>query len=114
MMNSEGFQVAPAELEGLLLGHSDILDACVIGVEDRDNATELPLAFIVLKPGLPRDETKEKEIIDWLSKQTAPYKKLRGGVRFVDEIPKSPAGKLLRRVLRDQVQQEQRKGGAKL
>jgi len=106
--------VAPAELEGILLGHADILDVCVIGIEDRENATEVPRAYVVLKDGQQRGEAKAREIVEWMAEQTAPYKKLRGGVRFVDEVPKSPAGKLLRRLLRDRARQEARDEGAKL
>ena len=110
----EGFQVAPAELEGILLGHESIADACVIGVDNPAEATEVPRAYIVLTPGQERSEAKAKEIADWLAKQVAPYKKLRGGIKFIDIVPKSAAGKILRRVLRDQAKQEDRKEGARL
>lgn len=110
----EGFQVPPAELEGILLGHKDVTDACVIGVEDRAQATEVPRAYIVMKPGLPTDAAKAKEIVDWMASLTAPHKKLRGGVHFVKEVPKSASGKLLRRVLRDQVRQQEKASASKL
>jgi len=114
LIKYKGFQVPPAELEGLLLGHDHILDVGVIGVEDREQATEVPRAYVVLHRDHPRDEAKAKEILDWAAARTAPHKRLRGGVRFVDQIPKSPSGKILRRVLRDAARQDERKAGAKL
>ncbi|CAK7205520.1 hypothetical protein SEUCBS139899_008296 [Sporothrix eucalyptigena] len=114
LIKYKGFQVPPAELEGILLGHKDITDACVIGIEDKEQATEVPRAYVVMKPGIPTDAAKAKEIVDWLASLTAPHKKLRGGVHFLSEVPKSASGKLLRRVLRDQVRQAEKAGAAKL
>lgn len=104
---TDGFQVAPAELEGMLLGREDVLDSCVIGVWDAERQTEVPRAYVVMRPGIAKNDALVQEITDWLAKQTAPHKKLRGGVRFIDAIPKSQAGKILRRVLKDQVKQEE-------
>jgi len=112
--NSEGFQVAPAELEGILQGHKDIADACVIPAHDKERETEVPRAYLVLKPGIPRDDGKAKEIVEWLATRVAQHKRLRGGVRFMDEIPKNASGKLLRRVLKEQAKLEDRANGAKL
>lgn len=98
----------------MLLGHEHIQDAAVIGVWDNSVATELPRAYVVLHGDQVRDEAKAEEIAHWAAKQTAPHKKLRGGVIFVDQIPKSPSGKILRRVLRDQVKQDTRREGPKL
>ncbi|EPE10362.1 4-coumarate- ligase [Ophiostoma piceae UAMH 11346] len=114
LIKYKGFQVPPAELEGILLGHSDIVDAGVIGIEDKEQATEVPRAYVVMKPGVATDAAKGKEITEWLASLTAPHKKLRGGLRFVKEIPKSPSGKILRRVLRDQARQESKAGSSKL
>ncbi|KAI1158956.1 hypothetical protein F5B18DRAFT_638978 [Nemania serpens] len=114
LIKYKGFQVAPAELEGLLQGHNDIADACVIPAHDRQRETEVPRAYLVLKAGVPRDDAKAQEIIAWLSSRVAEHKKLRGGVRFIDEIPKNASGKLLRRVLKDQAKAEDRAAGAKL
>lgn len=113
-METEGFQVAPAELEGLLQGHSEIADACVIPAHDRERETEVPRAYLVLKPGVARDDAKAQEIVAWLDNRVAEHKKLRGGVRFVNEIPKNASGKLLRRVLKDHAKAEDRANGAKL
>ncbi|KAI0100046.1 hypothetical protein GGR51DRAFT_533655 [Nemania sp. FL0031] len=114
LIKYKGFQVAPAELEGILQGHSDIADACVIPAHDRQRETEVPRAYLVLKPGVPRDDAKAQEIVTWLDSRVAEHKKLRGGVRFIDEIPKNASGKLLRRVLKEQARAEDRAAGAKL
>ncbi|XP_013417930.1 4-coumarate--CoA ligase 1 [Lingula anatina] len=97
----KGFQVAPAELEGLLVTHSAVADTAVVGRPDED-AGELPMAFIVLKPGHTATET---EIMDFLAAKVAPFKRLRGGVEIVQEIPKTASGKILRRVLREKLRQ---------
>ncbi|KAI5927794.1 hypothetical protein F4810DRAFT_649467 [Camillea tinctor] len=113
LIKYKGFQVAPAELEGLLLGHPDIADACVISAHDRVRETEVPRAYIVLKDEVKKaisdkqkEEAKAREIVDWLATRVANHKQLRGGVRFIDQVPKNASGKLLRRVLRDQAKKE--------
>ncbi|KAI0031368.1 hypothetical protein K488DRAFT_86858 [Vararia minispora EC-137] len=102
-----GYQVPPAELEDLLLKHPDIHDAAVIGIQDEARATEVPLACVVLRKPTQYHvkalELKRKEIVDFVAGQVAPFKQLRGGVRFLNQIPKSPAGKVLRRLLREEV-----------
>ncbi|KAF9350442.1 putative fatty-acid--CoA ligase FadD10 [Mortierella sp. AD094] len=99
LIKYKGFQVAPAELEALLLDHPLISDAAVIGVENKEQATEVPLAFVVKAPG-PGQALTEKEIEDYVASKVAAHKKLRGGVRFIDVVPKSAAGKILRKDLR--------------
>ncbi|CAH1261574.1 ACSF2 [Branchiostoma lanceolatum] len=96
LIKYKGFQVAPAELESVLLGHPGVQDAAVIGLPD-EVAGELPKAFVVKKA----DDVTEKDIVDFVAEKVAPYKKLRGGVAFVGEIPKTPSGKILRRLLKD-------------
>lgn len=81
---------------------------CVIGVEDEEQATEVPRAYVVLKAGVQASDAKAQELADWLAKQVAPHKKLRGGVRFVESVPKSPSGKILRRVMREHARREER------
>ncbi|KAG5897605.1 hypothetical protein JTB14_019553 [Gonioctena quinquepunctata] len=96
LIKFNGYQVAPAELEALLINHPKVLDAGVVGLPD-DSAGELPLAFVVKRPGM---EVKEKELQDFVFENLSPQKSLRGGVIFVPAIPKNPSGKILRRELR--------------
>ncbi|KAK3117662.1 hypothetical protein LTR53_000791 [Teratosphaeriaceae sp. CCFEE 6253] len=104
-----GFQVAPAELEGLLLDSPLVQDVAVIGVPSEDQHNELPRAYIVPAPGHQPSEQLGKQITAELDKHVAYYKKLRGGVRFIDEVPKSAAGKILRRVLKVMAEEERKK-----
>jgi acyl-CoA synthetase (AMP-forming)/AMP-acid ligase II len=94
LIKYKGFQVAPAELEAILLSHPKIADAAVIGVID-DEGEEVPKAFIVLKEPIGPDQ-----VMEYVASRVAPHKKIRR-VEFVDQIPKSPTGKILRRVLRE-------------
>jgi acyl-CoA synthetase (AMP-forming)/AMP-acid ligase II len=96
LIKYKGFQVPPAELEALLLTHAAVADAAVIPCQD-DEAGEIPKGFVVLKG----DATAE-ELMDFVAERVAPHKKIRL-LEFIDKIPKSPSGKILRRVL---VQQE--------
>ncbi len=96
LIKYKGFQIAPAELEALLLTHPAIADAAVIGILD-DEAGEIPRAFIVVKPG---QEVTAEEITAFTQERVATYKVIRDVV-FVEAIPKSPSGKILRRMLRD-------------
>ncbi|KOS19029.1 4-coumarate--CoA ligase 2 [Escovopsis weberi] len=114
LIKYQGFQVPPAELEAKLLGREDITDVCVIGIWDEARHTEIPRAYVVLSPGVEETEAKAKEIVDWFSTQVSPPKRLRGGVRFIKEVPKSQSGKILRRVLRDKVRKEEERAKAKL
>jgi acyl-CoA synthetase (AMP-forming)/AMP-acid ligase II len=92
LIKYKGNQVAPAELEAVLLTHPTITDAAVIGVPDEE-AGEVPKAFVVTNAALPPDDVSA-----FVAERVAPYKKLRA-VEMVDEIPKAPSGKILRRVL---------------
>jgi acyl-CoA synthetase (AMP-forming)/AMP-acid ligase II len=94
LIKYKGYQVPPAELEGLLLTHPEITDACVIGVPDEE-AGELPKAFVVLEPG---STLTAEAVIAYVAERVAPHKKVRL-CEIIDAIPKSPSGKLLRRVL---------------
>lgn len=107
LIKYKGFQVPPAELEGILVSHPKVNDAAVIGIYDKDQASEIPRAYIVPKDGLGKTDQDAKEIVDWLATKVAHHKKLRGGVRFVDEIPKSVSGKILRRMLKVKAQEEE-------
>jgi acyl-CoA synthetase (AMP-forming)/AMP-acid ligase II len=94
LIKYKGYQVAPAELEGLLLTHPAIADAAVIGLADEE-AGEVPKAFVVASGPLTPEE-----VTAFVAERVAPYKKLRA-VEIIDEIPKSPSGKILRRVLKE-------------
>jgi acyl-coenzyme A synthetase/AMP-(fatty) acid ligase len=87
--------VPPAELEALLVSHPKVRDAGVIGVPNADGE-EVPKACVVCDDDLDPDE-----LIAWVAEKVAPYKRIRE-VEFVDEIPKSASGKILRRVLREE------------
>ena len=95
LIKYKGFQVPPAELEAVLLSHPKITDAAVIPVPDEE-AGEIPKAYVVLNEDVSGDE-----IMAYVAERVAPYKKVRL-VETVDEIPKSPSGKILRRVLMEQ------------
>jgi acyl-coenzyme A synthetase/AMP-(fatty) acid ligase len=82
----------------------------VIGIYVKEQATEVPRAYVVPKKGVAKSPEAEKMIVDWLAKRVANHKRLRGGVRFVDEVPKSASGKILRRVLKLQALEEEKKG----
>lgn len=97
LIKVRGFQVAPAELEGVLLEHRDVTDAAVIG-KKFDNDVELPKAFIVRRQG---STLSEKDIHNHMKERLARYKQLEGGITFVEDIPKLPSGKILKRVLRE-------------
>ena len=84
-------------------------DVAVIGIYEPSQASEVPRAYVVPAKGVEAGPKTEKEIQDWLAAKVANHKKLRGGVRFVDEIPKSAAGKILRRLLKVKAQEEEKK-----
>jgi len=96
LIKYKGFQVPPAELEALLVTHPKVIDAAVIGVPD-DEAGEIPKAFVVSAPGATVTGT---EIQDFVAGHVASYKQVRI-IEFIDAIPKSASGKILRRELRD-------------
>jgi acyl-CoA synthetase (AMP-forming)/AMP-acid ligase II len=97
MIKVNGFQVAPAEVEAVLLGHAAVLDCAVFGVPD-ERAGEVPVAAVQL---VPDASVPESELRDLVATSLATYKQVRR-VIFVDEIPRLPSGKALRRVLRDE------------
>ncbi|KAG6902361.1 hypothetical protein C0995_000922 [Termitomyces sp. Mi166 len=107
LIKYKGFQVPPSELESVLLTHPEIADAAVIGVDDPKEATELPRAYIV--PTDPRRKDTHafaRDVKKWMEGRVAGHKFLRGGVVVVDVIPKSAAGKILRRELRERAKRE--------
>ena len=97
LIKYKGFQVAPAELEALLLTHSGITDAAVIGVYNDDN-NEVPHAYVVRRP--TATDLSEGEVMMYVAERVAPYKRVRQ-VTFIDAVPRAASGKILRRQLRE-------------
>jgi acyl-CoA synthetase (AMP-forming)/AMP-acid ligase II len=98
LIKVSAYQVAPAELEVLLVAHPRVADAAVVGRPD-ERYGEVPVAVVV--PRGTASEVDTEEILTWVAKRVASHKRLRA-VRFVDEIPRTPSGKLLRRLLTEQ------------
>ena len=96
LIKYKGFQVPPAELEGVLLEHPGIADAAVIGKEDLESG-EIPKAFVVRKPGAGAELTAE-DVTGFVASKVATFKRVRE-VEFIDAVPKNPSGKILRRTL---------------
>ncbi|KIW54143.1 hypothetical protein PV05_06525 [Exophiala xenobiotica] len=113
LIKVKGNQVAPAELEALLLEHEAIADAAVIGMPT-DDGDEKPRAFIVRQPGSRHQQLTEDEVKRFVEGKVVRYKRLAGGVEFVEAIPKNPSGKILRRQLRDTTRERLRRDGARL
>jgi 4-coumarate--CoA ligase len=113
LIKVRAFQVAPPELEAILLDAKDhIVDAAVIGLKAQPGSdTERPRAYVVRKP---ESKITGEEVKKLISDNLASYKTLTGGVVFLDEIPKSPSGKILKRVLREWADAEGKDGRAKL
>ncbi|KAK8234214.1 hypothetical protein HDK77DRAFT_513930 [Phyllosticta capitalensis] len=122
LIKVRGFQVAPPELEAVLLSHPSIVDAGVIGVKSStlnssntsstsssstDNATELPRAYVVRRPNdAAAAQLTARDVMAYVADKVAKYKWLEGGIMFVGEIPKNPSGKILKRVLREWAKEE--------
>ena len=99
LIKYKGMQVAPAELEALLLTHPAVLDAAVVRRADEE-AGEVPKAYVVLKPDDASKAVSGEAIMGWVAQRVAPHKRIRH-LEFIDQIPKSASGKILRRVLMD-------------
>jgi acyl-CoA synthetase (AMP-forming)/AMP-acid ligase II len=97
LIKYKGLQVAPAELEGLLVTHPAVLDVAVVRKADEE-AGEIPKAYVVLKPDDASRATSAATIMAWVAERVAPHKRIRD-LEFIDQIPKSASGKILRRVL---------------
>ncbi|MCO5549697.1 hypothetical protein L7F22_003170 [Adiantum nelumboides] len=113
LIKYKGFQVAPAEIEAMLLTHPKVADSAVIGVYKPSEATELPRAYIVPRQDAGIDlKNKEQvqafseEVRQWFDSKVANHKKLRGGICVESIIQKSPSGKILRRLYRDRILEE--------
>lgn len=114
LIKYKGLQVAPAELEGLIASHPQVADAAVIGIALND--TEVPRAYVVRAPTPPSSHSSkektvepltESDVVEYVRASVSDYKRLRGGVCFVDAVPRSPAGKILRKVLREMRKREE-------
>ena len=97
LIKVKAFQVPPAELEDLLRSHPDVMDVGVIGIPD-ERSGEIPYAFFVKNP--ESDLTKDM-VHTFVNERVVEYKRISGGIRFVESIPKNPSGKILRRELRE-------------
>jgi acyl-CoA synthetase (AMP-forming)/AMP-acid ligase II len=97
LIKYKGFQVAPAELEALLLTHPGVADAAVVGVHD-DEGTEVPHAYVVRRP--TAGDLSAGEVMGYVAERVAPYKRIRR-VSFIDDVPRAASGKILRRLLRE-------------
>ncbi|KAI5357708.1 Putative AMP-dependent synthetase/ligase, AMP-binding, AMP-binding enzyme domain, ANL [Septoria linicola] len=112
LLKYKGLQVAPAEIENLLFTHPQIREAAVVGVPAPDDpTTDWPRAYVV---AVDQSKVREEEVKDYVKARLAPYKQLRGGVVFIDEIPKNAIGKFLRRDLRERAKKELHAQRAKL
>ncbi|KAI9166368.1 4-coumarate-CoA ligase 2a [Paramyrothecium foliicola] len=107
LIKYKGLQVAPAGLEGLISSHPAVLDSAVVGVPWQE--TEAPRAYVVLAPPAQGKVTAD-DLIAFVKANVSGYKQLRGGLIFVDAVPRSPSGKILRKELRELVKKEQRQG----
>ncbi|KAI6968290.1 phenylacetyl-CoA ligase-like protein [Hortaea werneckii] len=116
LIKVKGHQVAPAELEAHLLTYPAVSDVVVIGIPS-DREGEVPKAFVVKTPGGSIEESDamlKRQIVKFVEQHKTDYKRLRGGVEFVEAVPKSPSGKILRRLVRDQEKERRRREGGKL
>ncbi|MEI7033543.1 4-coumarate--CoA ligase family protein [Streptomyces pratensis] len=106
LIKYNGYQVAPAELEALLLGHEHLADAAVIGVRDADG-NEVPKAYVVRGPSAAAESLTADAVMAYVAERVAPYKKVRQA-EFIAEVPRAASGKILRRELRDREKTEQK------
>jgi acyl-CoA synthetase (AMP-forming)/AMP-acid ligase II len=97
MIKYKGYQIAPAELEAVLVEHPDIADAAVIPIDTGTVDGEIPKAFVVVREGA---SLTEEQVAEHVAGKVAPYKKVRE-IEFIDAIPKNPSGKILRRQLKE-------------
>ena len=106
LIKVRGFQVAPSELEAVLLSHPQIVDSAVIGVQFGRDESQLPRAYVVRRPGLEGERLTENDVKRHVEQKLAKYKRLDGGVRFVETIPRNASGKILRRILTAEAKKE--------
>ena len=98
LIKASGYSVYPAEVEAALYRHPGILEAGVVGVPDEYRGEDV-VAFVVMRPEL-REGASEQQVVEWAREQMAVYKAPRQ-VRFLDKLPRTASGKVLRRALRE-------------
>lgn len=113
LIKVKGNQVAPAELEALLLDHPAVADAAVVGLQTGDGE-EMPCAYVVLRPDEKSQITPQEEIVRFVEERVSRHKRITGGVVYLDAIPKNPSGKILRKWLREKAKEETRDASPKL
>ncbi|KAI9264249.1 hypothetical protein BDA99DRAFT_559531 [Phascolomyces articulosus] len=117
LIKYKGFQVAPADLESVIFDCPYVADNVVIGIHDKQQDTEIPLAFVVLDPKvvtLNEQKDIQLKIQAWVNERVANHKRLRGGVVVIDKIPRNAAGKLLRREAKEIYNKQQQQRSSKL
>lgn len=113
LIKVRGFQVAPPELEAVLLSHPQVIDAAVIGITIPGATTEFPRAYVVRRQTTDGEKVTEEELRKYVLDRLARYKELTGGVKFVGSIARNPSGKILKRVLREDAKKEVESGAIK-
>ncbi|RIB11180.1 hypothetical protein C2G38_2250325 [Gigaspora rosea] len=103
------YHVVPSELESILLTHAAVSDAAVIGYYSEKDATELPTAYVTIKNGYKQSRALAEEIQSFVDEKVLSYKRLRGGILFIDRIPKTASGKILRRLLKESLKNDMKK-----
>lgn len=99
IINYNGLEVAPAELEAVLCEHPSIADAAVAGV--KAHGTEVPRAFVALRPSVENCQSTAEDIQDYVKQRLSDHKQLRGGVAFVETVPRLLSGKVWRAKLKE-------------
>ncbi|KAK5096542.1 hypothetical protein LTR70_001716 [Exophiala xenobiotica] len=100
LIKVKGLQVAPAELEAVLLESPDVADAAVVGIRFEEDGEEWPRGYVVLQDD-KKGQVTEEDVQKFVAGKVAKHKWLEGGVKFVDEVPKLPSGKIMRKVMKD-------------
>jgi len=114
LIKYKGNQVAPAELESLLLQHPDVREACACAKWDEAQGTELPMAYVTFQEHVKPDSAASRDAVlrnirEFVDEKLTPYKRLRGGVEVLDELPKTATGKVLRRELPERRKRDKEK-----
>lgn len=112
LIKVRGFQVAPPEIEAVLLQHPQIVDCAVIGIPADELDGDWPRAYVVRRTPVDAAQPSsltEQDVVEYAGRQLARYKRLEGGVRFVDAIPKNASGKILKRIIREWATEEREK-----